>query len=131
MNIPGIEAVAGGTLLIGLVAACWGKLKAISWRIASLLVVRIQLEEDASIDEALGVPDGRGSSTRPGRVDRAVELKELDAACRRRLAERILEHCPDEIQRLVIEGEGDTGAQFQDRCAQVALARYWAKQPPK
>jgi hypothetical protein len=80
------------------------------------------------LDAALGRADGeRGVSTRPGRLDRVVRLGPLDEAGRRHLAGRILADCPDEIERLVAAGAGDTGAQFQERCAQIALADYWAK----
>jgi hypothetical protein len=77
------------------------------------------------IDPALGVPDETGRSSRPGRIDRAVELTNLDIDCRRRIAARILADCPDEIGRVVEEGAGDTGSQFQERCTQVALMRHW------
>jgi hypothetical protein len=91
------------------------------------------------LDEALGVPrqeqggdgrseieDGEMISTRPGRVDRALELGAMSEECRRRLAERILADCPERIPELVARGHGDTGAQFQERCAQVALRAMWA-----
>lgn len=90
------------------------------------LIITTNKIED--IDEALGIPDIRGTSTRPGRIDRAIELQAMDKACRRRIAERILIDCPEHIEELVSDGEGDTGAQFQDRCAQVALENYWARE---
>lgn len=98
-----------------------------------VIVTTNRLEE---LDPALGVPDGKGGSTRPGRIDRAVELPTLDDECRRRLAERILADCPWEVDRLVAEGAEDTGARFQDRCAKVALAHFWShgnngNQPPR
>lgn len=81
------------------------------------------------LDEALGAPraesNGTMISTRPGRVDRALELGAMDEACRRRLATRILSDCPENIERLVHDGATDTGAQFQERCAQIALAAHW------
>jgi hypothetical protein len=78
------------------------------------------------LDEALGKPDGdRGVSTRPGRIDRAVELPALDEAGRRAIAARVLCDCVDRIEALVAEGAGDSGAQFQNRCERTALALYW------
>lgn len=77
------------------------------------------------LDEALGVPDGRGLSTRPGRIDATLELGPMDRDCRFRLAGRILREHPEEASRLVDEGDGDTPAQFVDRCAKVALSLYW------
>ena len=32
---------------------------------------------------------------------------------------------PSWVDRLVAEGANDTGAQFEDRCAQVALRLFW------
>lgn len=80
------------------------------------------------LDQALGVSetgDSMGMSTRPGRIDRAVELGTLDEDCRRRIAERVLIDCQEDIDRLVEEGDGMTGAQFVDLCANLALGKYW------
>jgi len=78
------------------------------------------------LDPALGkVEEGRGVSTRPGRIDRVIKLDTLDRTCRIEIAKRILRDCPDLIERLVRDGDGDTGAQFQDRCAKAALKRFW------
>lgn len=77
------------------------------------------------LDDALGVPDADGVSTRPGRIDRTVELPVLNADCRRRVAERILADCHVEIESIVMDGEGESGAQFVERCSRVALACYW------
>lgn len=81
------------------------------------------------LDEALGAPrsgaNGTMISTRPGRVDRALELTTMDEACRTALAGRILADCPKHIAPLVAQGDSDTAAQFQERCAQVALAHHW------
>ncbi len=78
------------------------------------------------IDPALGVPDATGKSTRPGRIDRAVELTYLDEACRKRVAARILADCPDAVPGAVAAGDGMTGAQFQEHCGAIALDRHWA-----
>lgn len=84
-----------------------------------------------SLDEALGKPrtdkhvNGTYISTRPGRIDRVFELPLLDKDCRIKIASRILSDFPDSIEKLVNDGEGDTGAQFQERCGQVALKKYW------
>lgn len=82
------------------------------------------------LDPALGVPvthhEGQEAiSSRPGRVDRVLELTEMDARCRRLLADRILSECPYLVDDLVKQGDGDTGAQFQERCARVALVYHW------
>jgi hypothetical protein len=96
-----------------------------------MLVVTTNKIED--IDEALGIPrkdrDSNGTmiSTRPGRIDRALELKELNEECRVKIAVRILKDYPEYISEVVKMGDGDTGAQFQERCTQIALERYWIK----
>jgi SpoVK/Ycf46/Vps4 family AAA+-type ATPase len=64
-------------------------------------------------------------STRPGRIDRALELPLLDKKCRFKIAERILDECPQYVAQIVADGDGDTGAQFQERCTQIALSEYW------
>ena len=85
------------------------------------------------LDEALGKPrsdramNGTHISTRPGRLDRVLEFKILDEMCRRKIADRILEDCKELIETTIKEGEGDTGAQFQERCSQIALKNYWEK----
>jgi hypothetical protein len=79
------------------------------------------------LDEALGKPDVERNqiSTRPGRIDYVLELGPLDGECRRRIAKRILADCQQHLERLVSEGDGDTGAQFQNRCEGIALSEYW------
>lgn len=65
-------------------------------------------------------------TTRPGRIDRIVELRNPPEAGRRKMASRILVGCPAaEQERLIQDGKGDTGAQFENRCSQYALGRYW------
>jgi len=83
------------------------------------------------LDEALGKPrtdkdpNGTNISTRPGRIDRAFELKILDKDCRIKIAKRILADCTEFINEIVEKGDGDAGAQFQERCTQVALKYFW------
>lgn len=79
-----------------------------------------------SLDHAIGRPNDKGVSTRPGRIDRAVEMSELDEAGRRHIAKRILDGKEDAIEYMVKECEGMTGAQFEEQCARVALASYWS-----
>ncbi len=94
-----------------------------------LLVVTTNKLED--VDSALGVPGPDGlQSTRPGRVDRALELKTLDQDCRRKVALRILADCLHEVEAVVRDGDGDSGAQFQERCTRVALAWRWSNTKP-
>jgi hypothetical protein len=83
------------------------------------------------LDEALGVPDKDrgGLSTRPGRIDRVVEMTILSAEGRLQIAHRILADCPEgTIPEAVAAGIHDTGAQFEQRCSRIALDDYWSQQ---
>ncbi len=88
------------------------------------------------IDPALGLPrqlpDGTTEfiSTRPGRIDKAVELTYMEAVDKKRMASRILGSYETEHLKMLdfIEKFPDlqeTPAQFQERCAQIALKCFW------
>src|SRR5262245_16707596 len=88
------------------------------------------------IDPALGqprrLPDGTVEfiSTRPGRIDKAVELGFMEAADKKRMARRILGAYEAEYLEMLafIDRYSDlqeTPAQFQERCAQIALKCFW------
>jgi len=63
--------------------------------------------------------------SRPGRIDRMVEFKRLDADGRLKVALRIVRD-PEDARRLVGLGANDTGAQFQLRCIRVARRKFFA-----
>lgn len=97
--------------------------------VANGVFVVITTNNIDAVDDAVGRPtEGTDISTRPGRIDRALELTLMTEDCRLRLAERILADCRELIRQIVDEGEGDTPAQFQERCAQAALAAHWQAQ---
>jgi hypothetical protein len=86
------------------------------------------------VDEAIGIPveligDNANvdswkiyKSTRPGRVDKVITIGTMQKRERRVLAEFILDTCPEEeINATIDAGEGETAAQFQNRCATIAL----------
>jgi hypothetical protein len=90
----------------------------------------------SKIDPALGqprkLPDGGVEfiSTRPGRIDKAVELTYMEADDKKRMAERILGEYEDAYLEMLafIERYADlqeTPAQFQERCGQIALRHFW------
>lgn len=91
------------------------------------------------IDEALGQPvkheDGKVDfvSSRPGRIDRAIELTCMRPQDKLIMAERILGEYEVAYKEMLIqlELEGDnkqeTPAQFQDRCAQIAIKCFWVE----
>lgn len=92
-----------------------------------LLVTTNNLDK---IDPALGVPKPGSLSSRPGRIDRAVEMTILTESGRIKIASRIMAGCHESwVNYLVNKGIGDSGAQFEDRCATAALALYWGNDP--
>ncbi|NBO92413.1 MAG: AAA family ATPase [Planctomycetia bacterium] len=96
----------------------------------------ITTNDISKIDPAMGqprkLPDGTQEfiSTRPGRIDKAVELTYMENEDKKRMAARILgEYEQAHLEMLAfIERYPDlleTPAQFQERCGQVALACFW------
>jgi hypothetical protein len=82
------------------------------------------------IDPALGVPQPGSTSSRPGRIDCAVELPILDQDGRFKLAKRVFEGCHESwVYYMARRGHNDTGAQFEDRCATAALTLFWSDDP--
>lgn len=98
-----------------------------------LIITTNDLEK---IDPALGQPrkDANGKiesiSTRPGRIDKAIELTYLTTEDKYEMAKRIMGDYPEELAKIreyikATPKELETPAQFQERCSQLALARYW------
>jgi hypothetical protein len=85
------------------------------------LLIVVTTNHPERLDPALAAADP--TATRPGRVDRVVELPSLDEDGRFHLARRILAEHPDRWHEVVDAGAGagDTGAQFQERCGALAL----------
>lgn len=88
------------------------------------LFVAITTNHVDRIDPALGVPQD-GISTRPGRIDRTLYLGSLSESSRLKMARRIIPERVDLQERLVVAGDGDMAAQFQERCSRVALELFW------
>jgi DNA polymerase III delta prime subunit len=90
----------------------------------------------AKVDPALGqprqLPDGTTEfiSTRPGRIDKAVELTYMEPEGKKRMARRILGEYPKPYREMLefidrFPTLQETPAQFQERCGQIALACFW------
>jgi hypothetical protein len=88
------------------------------------LFVAITTNQLEQIDPALGCPD-RGISSRPGRIDRTLHLGPLGYDERIKIASRILFDRVDLQLKATEEGDGDTVAQFQERCSRFALNALW------
>ncbi len=94
----------------------------------------ITTNDISKIDEAIGKPRTLDNgtrefiSTRPGRIDRAIELSYMTKSNKLRMAEKILSDFPDkvlEVKDHIDQEEEETPAQFQEYCAQIALHEYW------
>jgi len=92
-----------------------------------------------TVDAALGQPRQGGRckiefiSTRPGRIDKAVELTYMELEDKKLMAKRILGEYAAEHEAMLefIDRHPDlqeTPAQFQERCGQMALACFWRLQ---
>ncbi len=94
----------------------------------------ITTNDITKIDSAIGVPkkleDGSEIfiSSRPGRIDKAIELTYMSRENKTQMARKILSDSPErleEILRHIEEDQQETPAQFQEFCAQIALQEYW------
>ena len=99
----------------------------------------ITTNDIAKVDPALGqprkLPDGAVEfiSTRPGRIDKAVELSYMEPADKKKMARRILGEYPGQYEAMLdfidrFPDLQETPAQFQERCGQIALACFWKEQ---
>lgn len=80
------------------------------------------------VDPALGIPTNGGThSTRPGRIDKIIRMGTMGEPERRTLAKHILSDFPELIEETVEAGNGETAAQFQDRCSQLGMKMFWDK----
>ncbi|MFB9108484.1 AAA family ATPase [Flavobacterium gyeonganense] len=94
----------------------------------------ITTNDITKIDSAIGVPqtldDGTLNfvSTRPGRIDKAIELTYMERENKIEMANKILGDFNDELEKVLeyIRTETqETPAQFQEYCSQIALQEYW------
>lgn len=94
----------------------------------------ITTNDITKIDEAIGQPktleDGSQVfiSSRPGRIDRAIELTYMAKENKHLMARRILHEFPEKLEEVKVyidKDERETPAQFQEYCAQIALQEYW------
>jgi len=86
----------------------------------------ITCNDETKVASAIAGKDENGKVSRPGRVDRILNLVPLDEIARTARAQRILDFLPAERQAEVIkQGEGETAAQFTDRCVTIALDHFW------
>lgn len=87
-------------------------------------VIVLTTNNPDKLDSALGVVANGDMPSRPGRIDRIIQLGNIDEAGRRKLAARILPEWPEEQARAVESRQNDTPAQFQEYCARLAM-KMW------
>lgn len=92
------------------------------------LFVSITTNNLEHIDPALGLPDDQGHSSRPGRIDRTLYLGPLTKEARQIIVARILPDWPELQSAIVDSGDGETAAQFQERCSRKALNLLWGEE---
>ena len=89
------------------------------------LFLAITTNKPDSIDAAIGcINKDNEVASRPGRVDYIIEMPNLTEEGRIEIAKRILMDCPEDIEKIVKDGDGDTGAQFQARCSEFAMESF-------
>lgn len=89
-----------------------------------LVITTNRLEK---LDPALGIPSSQ-ISTRPGRLDRVLELTGPDEAGRRQFCQRILHEWPATWNETAQLGAGETGAQFQEHALNwpsTSIGKLW------
>lgn len=86
------------------------------------------------IDEAIGTPvkreDGGHAfiSSRPGRIDQAIELTYMTEENKMEMARKILGDYPaqlEEILKMIKTRPKETPAQFQEICSEIAIRELW------
>jgi len=96
----------------------------------------ITTNDISKIDSAIGVPktqeDGKiiFISSRPGRIDRAIELTYMKKENKLEMANKILNEFPNELEEVILHIDKnieETPAQFQEYCSQIALLKFWEK----
>ncbi len=97
----------------------------------------ITTNDISKIDPAIGFPekleDGTEvfKSTRPGRIDKAIELGYMTNENKIEMAQKIIADFPEkltEVLALINLNEKETPAQFQEYCSQIALQEFWKVQ---
>lgn len=81
------------------------------------LYIFITCNDITKLDDAL---------LRPGRLDTKVEIGTLPKDGKRFIASKILDEYPELIEGLV-DGEEKTAAEFENKCVELALQKFWEK----
>jgi hypothetical protein len=88
------------------------------------LLTFITTNKAETLDPALGQIEN-GLSSRPGRIDRVVEITNLPLDKKRELATNILSDFPESIDEIMAGAAELSNAQFTEKCSQFALKKMW------
>lgn len=89
------------------------------------VILFITTNDLGSIDPAIGQV-WRDGTSRPGRIDLIIQFSEMREPDRLRLAKMVMKGMPESVIAMAVQdGAGETAAQFQTRCAKMALDFYW------
>ena len=79
------------------------------------------------LDSAIGIQNSDGSSSRPGRIDRIVEVNPLNLDQKREIALMIFKDFEDMVPEIIKETNEESGACFVERCRIIAEKALWQK----
>jgi len=87
--------------------------------------VIITSNRSETIDPAIGCANDDGSASRPGRIDRIIEIKDLNMTQKEKIARVIMKGFEEFIPDLLEIGKNENGACFVNRCRIMAEKVYW------
>lgn len=89
----------------------------------------VTANDPTKLDPSMGIPgaNGNGVSTRPGRLDMAVEFGEMSSGDKRILINKILGDENTVMPSIIADKSLATPAQVQARCAEHALERLYGE----
>lgn len=85
------------------------------------VILVITTNDITKIDEAIGVANTDGISTRPGRIDDVIYLGKMEDSEKNKLANKILKDWPHLINDVMINTKDYTAAQVQEYSIKLAL----------
>lgn len=90
----------------------------------------ITTNDISKIDPAIGLPSkeiDNYTSSRPGRIDKVIELSYISKENKIKMANYLLNEYPNALKKVVnkIDNKKITPAQFQEYCSKIALHQFW------
>lgn len=88
------------------------------------IIVGVTTNKPEHLDEALADVSQEGPS-RPGRIDFVLRFDNPSREGRRLIVSKILSDWPELVEETVDETDGQSGAQIEARCIQIAREKFW------